>query len=44
MWIEGPQAMLRGALLYGGMIYVISGGIGKNKPLQQYTEQPVLNF
>lgn len=39
--IEGPQAMLKGALLYGGMIYLLSGGMGGNQPLQQYTEQPV---
>jgi hypothetical protein len=33
--------MLKGALLYGGMIYLISGGIGSKRPLDQYTEQPV---
>ena len=41
---EGPQAMLRGAVLYGGLIYLVSGGVGKNKQLQEYTERPVSNF
>lgn len=36
---EGPRAMLQGALLYGGMIYVFSGaGRRKNLPPEEYTE------
>jgi len=37
---EGPQAMLRGALMYGGLIYVMSGnnGLGKVQEVE-YTEK-----
>eukprot|EP00980_Cylindrotheca_fusiformis_P018497 scaffold6124_cov122-Cylindrotheca_fusiformis.AAC.16 len=38
---EGPQGMLKGALLYGGAIYLLSGGMGGKTELQQYTEEPV---
>jgi hypothetical protein len=43
---EGPEAMIRGALLYGGLIYLISGGgFGRaGKQLQEYTEKPVQQF
>lgn len=41
---DGPQAMVRGALLYGGMIYLVSGGIGKRRPLQDYTESPLASL
>jgi hypothetical protein len=43
---EGPEAMIRGALLYGGLIYLISGGGfgGAGKQLQEYTEKPVQQF
>mmetsp|Transcript_821 Transcript_821/g.2057 ORF Transcript_821/g.2057 Transcript_821/m.2057 type:complete len:255 (-) Transcript_821:333-1097(-) len=41
---NGPQAMLRGALLYGGLIYATSGGLGKNQQLQEYTEKPAAEF
>ena len=34
--------MLRGAILYGGMIYVFSGGMGAKKPL--YFEEKALDF
>jgi hypothetical protein len=34
--------MLKGALLYGGGIYLLSGGIGGKKQLQQYTDEPVV--
>jgi hypothetical protein len=44
MSVEGPQAMLRGAVMYGGLIYLVSGGLGKNKQLQEYTERPVSTF
>lgn len=33
--------MLRGALLYGGGIYLLSGGMGGKPRLQQYTEEEV---
>jgi hypothetical protein len=33
--------MVKGAALYGGGIYLLSGGFGGNQQLQQYTEQPV---
>ncbi len=36
---EGIQGMLRGALLYGGIIY-ISSGSKRNGQLQDYTEEP----
>jgi len=35
---EGPQGMLRGALLYGGLIYCTSGS--RRTPIQDYTEEP----
>ncbi|KAL3924639.1 MAG: hypothetical protein SGILL_000926 [Bacillariaceae sp.] len=40
---DGPEAMVRGALLYGGLIYLVSGGGfgGTRKQLQEYTEKPV---
>ncbi|KAL3945783.1 MAG: hypothetical protein SGBAC_000172 [Bacillariaceae sp.] len=39
---EGPQAMLKGALLYGGMIYVFSGaGRRGTLPPEEYTDAPV---
>ncbi|CAJ1966967.1 unnamed protein product [Cylindrotheca closterium] len=39
---EGPQAMLKGAILYGGMIYVFSGaGRRGTLPPEEYTEAPV---
>lgn len=41
---NGPQAMLRGALMYGGLIYATSGGLGKNQQLQEYTEKPAAEF
>jgi hypothetical protein len=33
--------MLKGALLYGGMIYVVTGGMSNKRPIDQYTEQAV---
>ena len=33
--------MLRGALLYGGLIYIVSGGLMSNRPLTEYTEETV---
>lgn len=41
MLLDGPKAMLTGALLYGGMIYIVSGGVGNQRSIQEYTEQPV---
>lgn len=41
---NGPQAMLRGALLYGGLIYATTGGLGKNQQLQEFTEKPAVEF
>ena len=40
--IDGPQAMMRGALLYGGLIYFVSGG--KNVQIQEYAEEPAAEF
>lgn len=38
---EGPRAMLQGAVLYGGLVYLLYGGaMSKNQPFQ-YKEQPV---
>jgi hypothetical protein len=39
---EGPQAMLRGAVLYGGMIYMFSGGMGTKRPL--HFEEKAVDF
>ena len=43
---EGPQAMVKGAVLYGGLIYVISGNKGSlfgNKITEvEYTEKPAV--
>ena len=38
----GPQAMLRGAVLYGGLMYFLSGGLGgpKRTPFE-YEEQEI---
>lgn len=36
--------MLQYALLYAGFVYFFSGGLGRKKPLQQYTDQPVSTF
>jgi hypothetical protein len=33
--------MVKGALLYGGGIYLLSGGMGGKQKLQQYTDEPV---
>jgi len=43
--LDGPQAMLRGALFYGGLIYATSGsfGLGK-KQLEEFTEKPAVRF
>ena len=38
---EGPQAMLKGALLYSGMIYVVTGGMSSKRPIDQYMKQRV---
>jgi hypothetical protein len=43
---EGPQAMIRGAVMYGGLMYFLSGGagtgfgFGKKQPFQ-YEEQEI---
>jgi hypothetical protein len=29
--VEGPQAMLKSALLYGGFVYLLSGGSGRGR-------------
>jgi hypothetical protein len=41
---EGPQAMLKGALLYGGLIYVVSGNTGFGNKIKEveYTEKPAV--
>lgn len=39
---DGPRAMLRGALLYGGLIYITSSS--KNSKIQEYTEKPAIEF
>lgn len=39
---DGPQAMLRGALLYGGLIYFTSGR--RNNEIQEYTENTATEF
>jgi hypothetical protein len=43
LYLEGPQGMLKGAVLYGGMMYLLSGsgGIGGKKEPFQYKEQPI---
>jgi Tim17/Tim22/Tim23/Pmp24 family len=39
---DGLDAMIRGALLYGGLIYFVSGGFSsKRRLLQDYTERPL---
>lgn len=37
---EGLQAMLSGAILYGGLVYVLGGGLGKREQLH-FKELPV---
>jgi hypothetical protein len=29
--VEGPQAMLKSAILYGGFVYLLSGGSGRGR-------------
>lgn len=40
---EGPQAMLRGAVLYGGLMYLLSGNVlgGSRRRPFEYEEQTV---
>jgi hypothetical protein len=38
---EGPQAMLRGAVLYGGFMYLLSGGLRQKKEPFQYQEEKI---
>ena len=38
---EGPQGMLRAAVLYGGMMYVIHGGMMMKRDPSRYVEEPV---
>jgi len=39
---DGPAGMVRGALLWGAMVYVFNGGLQSNSSqITQYTEQPV---
>jgi hypothetical protein len=40
--LDGPQAMLRGALLYGGLIYLTSGS--RKNQIQEFTEKPASEF
>ena len=35
---EGPQGMLRGAIMYGGLVYILSGGTG-GKRLGEYRDE-----
>ena len=39
--LEGPSAMIRGALMYGGLIYFTSGA-RRNGQIQEFTEQPAI--
>jgi len=39
---DGPQAILRGMLLYGGLVYFTSGS--RNRQIQEYTEKPAVEF
>lgn len=39
--IEGPQGMLRAAVLYGGMMYVIHGGMLSKRDPSRYVEEPI---
>lgn len=38
---EGPQAMLKGAFIYGGMMYLLSGKLMEKKGPFQYTEETI---
>ena len=41
---DGPQAMLRGALVYGGLMYLLSGNLRLGGPRQrpfQYEEKAI---
>ena len=45
LFTEGPQAMLRGAVLYGGLMYLVSGNLiggNRRKPFQY--EEEVVEF
>ena len=33
--------MIRGAIMYGGLMYLLSGGLGSKKEPFQYQEKPV---
>lgn len=40
--IEGPMGMAKGALLWGGMVYVLNGSIrATTSPITRYQEEPV---
>jgi len=36
---EGPQAMLRGAVIYGGLMYLLSGNLSLRKDPSAYQEE-----
>jgi hypothetical protein len=38
---EGPTAMIRGAVVYGGFMYLLSGGLFAKKEPFQYEERPI---
>ena len=38
---EGPKAMVRGAVVYGGIMYLLSGNLMEKKEPFQYQEEPV---
>ncbi|GAX10289.1 hypothetical protein FisN_3Lh489 [Fistulifera solaris] len=38
---EGPQGMLRAAVLYGGLMYVIHGGMLTRRDPSRYVEEPI---
>lgn len=41
IYAEGPQAMVRGAVIYGGLVYMLSGGLRSKKEPFEYQEQPL---
>ena len=38
---EGPQAMIRGAIMYGGLMYLLSGNLTEKKQPFQYMEETI---
>lgn len=40
MAADGPQAMIRGAIIYGGLTYILSKGSSNRQPFE-YKDQPL---